>query len=74
MIYKVSYVVKDGDFPGGIRNETERPMVGSLVKIGPRTFEIIEIHEMMPPRDGFQFLHALVAEPSEAKSSADSYF
>lgn len=74
MIYKVSYVVQDGDYPGGIRNESEKPIIGSNVRIGPRTFEIIEVYEMMPPRDGFQFLHALVTELTEAKPSADSYF
>jgi hypothetical protein len=60
MIYKVSYVVRGGEHPGGIRNEDTRPEVGDTVKIGPRVFQIVEVYEMMPPRDGFQFLHAVI--------------
>lgn len=65
MIYKVSYVVQGGEYPGGIKNEYERPEVGTKVQIGPMEFEITEIHEIMPPRDDFQFLHATV-KPVEA--------
>jgi hypothetical protein len=60
MIYKVSYVVQGGEFPGGIKNQMERPEVGSTVQIGPKTFEVVEVVEIMPPRDDFQFLHATV--------------
>jgi hypothetical protein len=60
MIYKVSYVVQGGEYPGGIKNEEERPEAGDYVQIGPRRFEIVEIFEIMPPRDDFQFLHATV--------------
>jgi hypothetical protein len=60
MIYKVSYVVRDGSLPGGIKNEKERPQVGEAVRIGPHTFQIIDVHEVMPPRDDFLFLHATV--------------
>ena len=60
MIYKVSYVVKGGEYPGGIKNQAEKPEVGSIVLIGPRRFEIVEVYEMMPARDDFQFLHATV--------------
>lgn len=60
MIYKVSYVVQGGKYPGGIKNQTEKPEVGGKVLIGPKRFEIIEVVEMMPPRDDFQFLHATV--------------
>lgn len=60
MIYKVSYVVQGGEFPGGIKNEYERPEVGMTVQIGPNKFEILEVFEIMPPRDDFQFLHATV--------------
>jgi len=72
MIYKVSYVVQGGEYPGGIKNEYEPPKVGSTVTIGPMTFEVVEIHEIMPPRDDFQFLHATVkpvkkTEPEKTK-------
>lgn len=60
MIYKVSYVVQGGEYAGGIKNEDERPKVGGIVRIGPMTFEIIEVLEITPPRDDFQFLHAQV--------------
>lgn len=60
MIYKVSYVVQGGKYPGGIKNVTERPIPGEIVQIGPLEFEIVEVHEIMPPREDFQFLHATV--------------
>lgn len=60
MVYKVSYVVTGGNFPGGIKNETRRPRVGDIVQIGRMKFEVTEVHEIIPPRDDFQFLHATV--------------
>lgn len=60
MIYKVSYVVIGGEFPGGIKNEIERPKSGDIVQIGPNEFEVVEVHEVIPPRDDFSFLHATV--------------
>jgi hypothetical protein len=71
MIYKVSYVVQGGEFPGGIRNQTKKPEVGETVLIGPKRFEVIEVFEIMPPRGDFQFLHATVksAEESEKVTS-----
>lgn len=48
MIYKVSYVVSGGDYPGGIKNETERPQVGAVVQIGRMKFEVTEVHEIIP--------------------------
>ncbi len=71
MIYKVSYVVVGGDYPGGIKNENERPQVGGVVQIGRMKFEVVEIHEIIPPRDDFQFLHATV-KPLEDSARADS--
>ncbi len=58
--YKVSYVVIGGEHPGAIANEIERPRIGGRVRIGRATFEIVEIHEVLPPREGFAFLHATV--------------
>lgn len=60
MIYKVSYVVQGGAYPGGIRNQTDAPEIGDQVQIGPMQFEVIEVFEIMPPREDFQFLHATV--------------
>lgn len=66
MIYKVSYVVQGGKYPGGIMNQAEAPVAGDLVKIGPMTFEVVEIHQIMPQRGDFQFLHATVKLLEEA--------
>ena len=60
MIYKVSYVVIDMSHPGAIINENELPQPGDHVQLGDKTFEVIEVFEMMPPRGDFQFLHATV--------------
>jgi hypothetical protein len=72
MIYKVSYVVVGGDYPGGIKNEVERPNIGDVVQIGRMKFEVTEIHEIIPPRDDFQFLHATVRPLEEATSNGST--
>jgi hypothetical protein len=69
VIYKVSYVVVGGNFPGGIKNESEKPKVGDVVQIGRIKFKVTEIQEIMPPRDDFQFLHATVQPLGDAKKS-----
>ncbi len=58
MIYKVSYVVLGGKHPGAIRTQPEAPQIGSQIRLGRRIFEIVEVSEIMPPRDDFAFLHA----------------
>ena len=58
--YKVSYVVISGERPGAIVYEYHRPQVGEHVTIGKHTFEVVEVYEVMPPRDDFAFLHATV--------------
>ena len=68
MIYKVSYVILGGKHKGGIKNQDERPKVGDQVRFGRGTYEIIEVQEIMPPRDDFQFLHA-TARPIEKKQT-----
>ena len=69
MIYKVSYVVQGGEFPGGIRNQTQKPEIGETVLIGPKRFEVIEVFEIMPPRGEFQFLHATVKSIKHSKQT-----
>ena len=66
MIYKVSYVILGGKHKGGIKNQYERPQVGDHVRWGRSSYEVIEVMEIMPPRDDFQFLHA-TARPLEKK-------
>ena len=68
MIYKVSYVVQGGEYPGGIKNEETKPQPGAKVQIGPMLFEVVEVHEIIPPRDDFQFLHATVKPLQQAAS------
>lgn len=58
MIYKVSYVVLGGEHPGAIANTDTPPQVGDRVQLGEKTFEIIEVLELTPPRGEFCFLHA----------------
>ncbi len=69
MIYKVSYVVVGGEYPGGIKNETEKPEVGDVVQIGRVKFQVTEVHEIIPPRDDFQFLHATIKPIEEAQKA-----
>lgn len=58
--YQVSYVVLGGEHPGAIVSEVRRPAVGDQVTIGQYTFEVVEVHEVMPMRGDFAFLHATV--------------
>jgi len=59
-IYKVSYVVRGEDHPGAILNMEHAPRVGEHVHIGEREFTVVEVQELIPPRDEFHFLHATV--------------
>lgn len=58
MIYKVSYVVLGGQHPGAIRNQSDAPKVGDKVRLGRKYFAIVEVNQLIPPREDFQFLHA----------------
>ena len=70
MIYKVSYVVRDGKMPGGIKNEQKRPEIGAIVEIGHTQFTITHVHEVMPARGDFLYLHATV-EPLNKYASVN---
>jgi hypothetical protein len=59
-IYKVSYVVRGEDHPGAILNMDQPPRVGDQVHIGGRQFTVVEVQELIPPREDFHFLHATV--------------
>lgn len=72
MIFKVSYVVRDGRLPGGIKNETEHPQIGNVVRIGRYQFQVVEIEEVMPPRGEFWYLHAIVEPALETQQAAQS--
>ena len=69
MIYKVSYIVRDGSMPGSIKNEEKRPVIGNVIKIGQREFSVVDVYEIMPARGEFLYLHATV-EPIYATESS----
>lgn len=56
-IWKVSYVVKGSDQPGGIVNLDHAPEVGERLEIGGKKFEILEAMELIPPRGAFHYVH-----------------
>jgi hypothetical protein len=56
-IYKVSYVIKGSDHPGGIVNLDKKPTEGELLQIGELILEVIEVIELMPPRGDFFYIH-----------------
>jgi hypothetical protein len=63
-VFKVSYVVRGEDHPGAIVNVDERPGVGDRVDLGGRSFTVLEVFELIPPRGNFHFLHVtLQAQP-----------
>ena len=62
MIYKVSYVVLGGKHPGAIRNERERPLIGGRIRLGRKPFEIVEVSDLLPPRDDIQYLHVTLRD------------
>jgi hypothetical protein len=64
VIYKVSYVVARGSHPGAIINQDQPPEVGDHVTFDGDRFEITEVTDLLPPRDGFAYIHA-TCEPVE---------
>lgn len=56
--YKVSYVIEGGEFQGQIVNREEEPQVGDEVCLNGAIFEIVEVTELIAPRDDFGFVHA----------------
>lgn len=64
MIYKVSYVVVGGSHPGAIINQDASPNVGDEIQLNGKRFEILEVVELLPPRDDFAYLHA-TCRPAE---------
>jgi hypothetical protein len=56
-IYKISYVIIGDDNPGTILNQNHLPAKGELVNLGEKTFEVIEVLELVPPRGEFHYIH-----------------
>ncbi len=57
IFYKVSFVVEGGEHPGAIINLDKRPQPGDEVTFDGRTFEVLEVMELMPTIGSFGFLH-----------------
>ncbi|MBN1954343.1 MAG: hypothetical protein JW900_04745 [Anaerolineae bacterium] len=57
MIYKVSYVVLGGDYPGAIVNQEKLPKVGDTVELGNQMYKVIEVTDLIPPQGDFAYLH-----------------
>ncbi|MEA3349055.1 MAG: hypothetical protein U9Q82_00375 [Chloroflexota bacterium] len=68
-VYKVSYVIKDSDHPGGIVNLKSHPNIGDKIRLGELNLEILEIFELMPPQSNFYYLHA-TCKPIDDKKEA----
>lgn len=56
-IYKVSYVITGSDHPGAIINRHDRPKMGEKILLGSKTFEVIEVLDLLPPRGEFHYVH-----------------
>ena len=56
-VWKVSYVVKGDDQPGGILNLDQAPQVGEVLRVAGKKLEILEIVELIPPKGDFHYLH-----------------
>jgi hypothetical protein len=69
-IYKVSYVIADGDHPGAILNQDSLPQKGATVKLGERTFEVVEVLELTPPRGDFHYIHVTLHTQKKPGSPA----
>jgi len=57
-IWKVSYVVKSSELPGGIINLDHTPEPGEILQIGDTHLEILEAFELIPARGDFHYIHA----------------
>ncbi len=56
-IYKVSYVVAGDPHPGAILNQSRRPELGEVVRLGMRDFKIIDVFDLVPARGEFVYVH-----------------
>jgi len=56
-IYKVSYVIKGSDHPGGIVNLDKKPVEGEMLQISGLSLRVVEVIELIPPRGDFYYIH-----------------
>ncbi|MDW8171635.1 MAG: hypothetical protein RML73_04045 [Anaerolineae bacterium] len=64
MIYRISYIVENDTSPGIITSQDKPPQVGETVNFGLGQFVIIDVCEILPPKDGTQFLIVTLREDS----------
>jgi hypothetical protein len=69
MIYRISYIVEEDTSPGIITTQDKPPQIGELVDFGMGEFTIIDVCEIMPPKDGAQFLVVTLRENTSKSSS-----
>jgi len=60
MIYQVSYVIRDPKNPGEIVNSDHYPRIGELVTLKGRSYRVVEVKDLIPPRAKFCYVHALL--------------
>jgi len=70
-IYKLSIVVPGRRDVGGIQNLDQEPKPGDIIVLGKEEYEIVDVAELMPPRGGFAYLHA-ICRPVENKSANEN--
>ena len=56
-VWKVSYVVKGSDLPGGILNLDHAPLSGEILSVGGFQLEVLEVFELIPPKGDFHYIH-----------------
>ncbi|RME06515.1 MAG: hypothetical protein D6803_06265 [Anaerolineae bacterium] len=66
--YKISFVVINGEHPGGLINTEKEPHIGDILTMGGESFEILELVELIPPRGEMYYLHA-TCKPAENASA-----
>lgn len=65
MVYRISYIVEDDTSPGIITTQDHLPSIGDSVSLGIGNFTIIDVCEIMPAKDGTQFLVVILKEQSQ---------
>jgi len=69
MIYRISYIVENDTSPGVITSQDKRPELGELVDFGLGEFTIVDVCEILPPKDGTQFLVVTLREENTRSRS-----
>ena len=57
-VWKVSYVVKGSNSPGGIINLDHAPEPGEIIQVGDNQLEVLEVLDLIPSKGDFHYIHA----------------